>query len=576
MGGIVGLFDPAGPDVDALRSSAGASSHRGRPIIASAGPVAFGVLQREGEDDRPLERDGSLAVADARIDALLGPPGANLAKGSDPTALLAAILERAGPPGLESVAADFAIARYDPATRELTLARDAFGLRPLFWARRKDRIGFASDPEVLIRLGLVGGDLDREAIVSWLFERGDYDERTPFAGVRRVEPGHAVRFDPRTGVTRRWFRPESIDTDEDLSLETAAGATREALVAAVASRCQGRRVALMLSGGRDSAAVAVALAEAGIEATCITFVLGGEGVPSEEGIARDLATSLGHDHRRVDVEPRLEPERWAELARTNGRPFQGVGAPIQLAVREALEDIGADVVLAGEGGDLLFMAFPVAVFDLLRERRFAESLQAARNFHRLWTRPYWVTAKVGIRAITPRFFVQARERFRRHAPWLLPANLPTVSHVRSDRSYLLDLVSAGATNSAETPERVFSFSGARLAWPLLDQRVVSLALALPVSLRVPVPGPKPVLSAAALEGIDEGLVKAPLGGFVRALVENSLAEFPTTLGRGSLAANLGLVRKEGLAHVGDVRWAWEAADLLGLEIWLREKGRYGF
>ena len=232
-------------------------------------------------------------------------------------------------------------------------------------------------------------------------------------------------------------------------------------------------------------------------------------------------------------------------------------------------------MLAGEGGDLLFMGFPIAVYDLLREGRVGASIQAARNYHRLWTRSYAVTAKVGLRAISPRPILELRERLRSRPPWLVePARRP-VQPIRTDRMYLLDVLKTGLGSSAEVPERVFGHSGATLAWPFFDLRLVRLALRLPPLLRVPIPRPKPVLEAALLLGHAERLVKAPLGGFVRDLLLNTLSEFPNALGRATLAADLALVRREGLGRVGDLRWAWEAADLLGLEIWLRERERDG-
>ncbi len=578
MTGILGLFDPDGSDPELVVRAAEAAAHRGRPEVVSSGVVAFGALVPEGANGRAVvgKTPNSMFVADVRIDQILGPPAEKAAKGAPATSLLDALLRESGPDALESIAADFAAARYDAAAKDLILVRDAFGLRPLYWARHGQRVGFASDPEVLVRLGLVTGELDREALISWLFERGAYDDRTAIGGIHRVEPGHAVRFAQGGAVAvRRWFHPERVETERGLTLEAAASEARDALVASVRSRCNGRTAALMLSGGRDSSAIAVALAEAGIRATCVTYVLVGDGVPSEAGIARHLARSLGHAFHEVHVSPHLDKDRLPQFAQMSGGPIQGVGIPIQLALHDAIRCIGAEVVLAGEGGDLVFMGFPITVFDLLREGRVRASIRAARNYHRLWTRPYSVTAKVGLRALMPGSILRAREWFRPRPPWLQSPPSPSVRNIRSDRSYLLDLIGNGFASSAEIPERVFSFAGASVAWPMFDLRVVRLGLSLPPILRSPVPGPKPVLAEALLRGRDEGLAKAPLGGFVRDLVQNSLSEFPTAFGRGSLAANLGLVRRDGLGLVDDPRWAWEAADLLGLEVWLREKERHG-
>jgi asparagine synthetase B (glutamine-hydrolysing) len=576
--GILGLFDPDGIDPQLVVSAAEAAAHRGRPEVISNGVVAFGALVPDGASGSAVlsKTTGSLFVADARIDQILGPPAEKAAKGPPPTSLLEALLRETGPDALESIAADFALARFDSRTGELILARDAFGLRPLYWARRGRRVGFASDPEALVGMRLATGEPDREALIEWLVGRGTFGDRTAVAGIHRVEPGHAVRFRANgTAAIHRWFRPERVVIDRELTLETAAAEARQALVAAVVSRCEGRTVALTLSGGRDSSALAAALAEAGIRATCITYVLQGEGVPSEAGIAREIARSLGHDYQEVPIPPHLEEARLFEFVRMAGGPMQVVGIPVQLAICDGLRSIEAEVVLAGEGGDLLFMGFPIAVYDLLREGRVGASLQAARNYHRLWTRSYAVTAKVGLRAISPQPILELRERLRSRPPWVVePARRP-VQPIRTDRMYLLDVLKAGLGSAAEVPERVFGHSGATLAWPFFDLRLVRLALRLPPLLRVPIPRPKPVLEAALLRGYAERLVKAPLGGFVRDLLLNTLSEFPNALGRATLAAELALVRREGLGRVGDLRWVWEAADLLGLEIWLRERERDG-
>jgi asparagine synthetase B (glutamine-hydrolysing) len=576
--GILGLFDPDGIDPRLVVSAAQAAAYRGRPEAVSNGVVAFAALMPDGAHCSAVvgKTADSLFVADMRIDQILGPPAEKLAKGPPATSLLDALLREAGPDALDSIAADFALARFDLRTRELTLARDAIGLRPLYWARRGRRVGFASDPEVLVRMGLETGEPDREALIEWLFGRGPVGDRTALTGIHRVERGHAIRFRANgAAAIQRWFKPERVLIDRELTLEAAAAEAREALVAAVVSRCEGRTVALTLSGGRDSSAVAAALAGAGIKATCITYVLQGEGVPSEAGIAREIARSFGHDHQEVSIAPHLAEGRMSEFARMARTPVQAVAIPIQLAICDAIRSIEAEVVLAGEGGDLLFMGFPITVYDLLREGRVGESIRAARNYHRLWTRSYAVTAKVGLRAISPRSILELRERFRSRPPWLVEPARPSVHPIRTDRMYLLDVLKNGLTGSAEVPERFFEHSGATLAWPLFDLRLVRLALRMPPLLRVPIPRPKPVLEAALLRGHTERLVKAPLGGFVRDLLLNTLSEFPNALGRAKLAADLGLVRREGLGGIGDLRWAWEAADLLGLEIWLRERERDG-
>jgi asparagine synthase (glutamine-hydrolysing) len=66
-----------------------------------------------------------------------------------------------GPECLSDFAAEFALVFADPTSGALVLARDAFGLHPLYFARRGRRLAFASDPDVLVALEVASGDLDQ-------------------------------------------------------------------------------------------------------------------------------------------------------------------------------------------------------------------------------------------------------------------------------------------------------------------------------------------------------------------------------------------------------------------------------
>ena len=128
MSGILGFIDPDGPDPAAMKRAARVAEYRGHPEIEVRGSVGLGTLRWEGDEDGMVRREGSLLVADARVDALLDGYEGRPAVGAE---ALDFVLGAEGPAGLWSVAADFAAARYDRATASVTLVRDAFGLRPL-------------------------------------------------------------------------------------------------------------------------------------------------------------------------------------------------------------------------------------------------------------------------------------------------------------------------------------------------------------------------------------------------------------------------------------------------------------
>ena len=100
---------------------------------------------------------------------------------------------------------------------------------------------------------------------------------------------------------------------------------------------------------------------------------------------------------------------------------------------------------------------------------------------------------------------------RPQPPWLIRPAVSRLRHDRSDVRYLRDMLRHAINTSGEAPERIFRSAGATLAWPLCDMRVLRLGLRLPTRLRVPVPGPKPVLGRAFLQGRENDLVKLSFG-----------------------------------------------------------------
>jgi hypothetical protein len=248
------------------------------------------------------------------------------------------------------------------------------------------------------------------------------------------------------------------------------------------------------------------------------------------------------------------------------RPFNGLAAPIQIQMLDAVSSIGADVVMSGELGDLYFAAFPIVVLDLLRAGRWRTALQCVRAFDQDWSYRYGFTAKVVARGLTPSFALDLRERTRDRPPWLVRPSGIRVREERSDSAYLRKLLLARA-DPAEVPERMSVEAGARLIWPFADRGVLDVALQLPGRLRVPMP-PKMVLERAFLAGHEEGLVKASISPLARALAPAYQRDFPSAYGGDSLGEQRGLVRRPEPADLDDERWTWETLDLVGLEMWL--------
>jgi asparagine synthase (glutamine-hydrolysing) len=111
--------------------------------------------------------------------------------------ILPHLYERDGARVAERLRGKFALAVWDGRTRTAVIARDRLGVKPLYWARAGDLVVFASELKSLLASGLVGADLDYEAIDAY-FSFGFFPgPQTPLAAVSKLLPGHRLVVDER-------------------------------------------------------------------------------------------------------------------------------------------------------------------------------------------------------------------------------------------------------------------------------------------------------------------------------------------------------------------------------------------
>lgn len=231
----------------------------------SAGDIALGrrlkrFLPEDVFDHQPLVHRDRVLVADVRLDnraelarkLQLAP---EQERTSCDAAILLAALERWGEDCFAHLAGDFAFAFWDGAKRTLLLARDPLGQRPLHYHRGKNLLAFASMPKGLHALPEVPYGPDEERAAEFLVLMPAYGSRTFFAGIERVEPGHAVTITQSDLSIRRYWNPRR----RILKLKNPdeyAEAMRAHLDEAVQSRLRGSGdVGVYMSGGLDSTAV---------------------------------------------------------------------------------------------------------------------------------------------------------------------------------------------------------------------------------------------------------------------------------------------------------------------------------
>ena len=211
MGGLFGILDPSGADQPLLARAAESASYRGSQRIVASGPFAAGVYVPDGRLRSFGARGECARGRRARRRWSSGSPAAKLERSFSGVELLDEVLRASGPPGLMGLAADFALARFDLQRGVLTLARDAFGLRPLYWAKVGRRFAFASDASVLQHLGLASADLDPAVVAGYLcaLRRPTWEDRVQgclLCATRLV----AERGSERPHLGRTVVRPRAV------------------------------------------------------------------------------------------------------------------------------------------------------------------------------------------------------------------------------------------------------------------------------------------------------------------------------------------------------------------------------
>lgn len=257
----------------------------------------------------------------------------------------------------------FSLALWDADSRTLLLARDALGVKPLYFSAEDNRVAFASEIKALLPLSALAGDLDAAAIdryLSFLWCPGD---GTPVRSVRKLGPGEALMIrHGRITAHLFWYRLPAFRsvsvarTGTSLVKETAAHlrqAVHRQMVADVP-------VGAFLSGGLDSSSVVALAKECNPGINCFTIEASGsidEGVVDDLPYARKVAAHLGVPLEIV----RIDAERMADdLGAMVSQLDEPLADPAPLNVlyisRRAREQ-GIKVLLSGCGGDDLFTGY---------------------------------------------------------------------------------------------------------------------------------------------------------------------------------------------------------------------------
>ena len=283
----------------------------------------------------------------------------------------------------------WACAILDTAQRRVTLSRDPFGIKPLYYTTTPGALAFASELKPLLPLPGVGRRVDPQRLAMYLrFGVTDFGDRTLFADIHQLAAGHAVDVNlatPTVLAPRMYWQP-SRPPRSPLSFPEATARFRELFVDSVRLHLRADvPVACCLSGGIDSSAIVMAMREvsgSALDLRTFSHIADSAALSEEKWI--DLVGGAAHA-RMTKVRPSAH-EMAADLDRlvaVQDEPFISSSIYAQYRVMQEIGRAGVKVVLDGQGADEMLGGYEfylgARVASLLRAGELGAAAQLVRR-----------------------------------------------------------------------------------------------------------------------------------------------------------------------------------------------------
>jgi asparagine synthase (glutamine-hydrolysing) len=374
MCGIAGTYDDPIAEPE-FRAMIGALAHRGpdaagvthasEPVPVWLGHRRLSIIDVSDAANQPFEKHGLVLVYNGEIYNYLelrrelADRGAVFATRSDTEVLLEA-WHHWGPEALGRLRGMFAFAIYDRASGRLVLARDQFGIKPLFFARTGRRLAFASELRALARRSGFRPAIDDAALTALLLYDWIPEDQSIYRGIEKLAPGSYATMDPdgRFAVHRYWdpvsaFGARASDPEPSLA-SVLEGSVRAHLVADV-------EIGAFLSGGLDSSLVVAMASRHNPAIRCYTIGFRAvdqrlEAMPDDLRYARQLAAQLGVRLEEIEMSPDIAG-LLPSFVGVLDEPIGDAAALNVFAMCRAARAAGIKVLLSGMGADEIFSGY---------------------------------------------------------------------------------------------------------------------------------------------------------------------------------------------------------------------------
>ncbi|WJY18460.1 amidotransferase 1, exosortase A system-associated [Alteriqipengyuania flavescens] len=535
----------------------------GRAVIVFNGEIYnFRALRRE------LEKDGTRFLTDGDTEVIL------------------AAWQKWGEVCLSRLDGMFAFALYDLEKKQLLLARDRFGVKPLFMARLSDGgIAFASELKAILAHPLMRRSVDMLAVEDYITWGYVPDHRSFLSGVEKLPAGHYRLFDMGKPAPqpRQWWditfaerrKGKSADLEAEL-LHLMREAVQSRMVSDVP-------LGAFLSGGVDSSSVVALMAEGSVQPVTTCSIGFDVEAVDESSYAERIAALFGTDHKSRRVDPN-DFGALDAIAAMFDEPFADASAlPTWRVCQLAREHV--TVALSGDGADEALAGYRRQVFqhheDRLRNRipagiRSAILGPLASIYPKADWAPRPLRAKATLSALSvsgaeayaaavsitgpdqraalySEAFLKARGDYRAEQPFVeTMETAPARSGL--DRAQYADLKFWLPGDILTKVDRTSMATSLEAREPLLDHRLVEFAAALPEGQRVNGREGKAIVKRTMERYLPRDILYRPKQGFVMPIAEwfrGPLASSARQVARSKTLAALDWFDPKALSDLAD-------------------------
>jgi asparagine synthase (glutamine-hydrolysing) len=431
----------------------------------------------------------------------------------------------------------FALAIYDKSKGRVILARDRFGVKPLYVFEQNNIVVFASEIKAILDYEEFYKELNLQSLGEYLYFTSSLGDQTFFSGVKSISPGECVLITDQ-GTSKHSFVDIFPRKEIKPKLNDAAKEVRRLLESAVERQLVSDvPVGVFLSGGVDSAAIATIasrISRQRIRTYTADFTFTKDKGEVEQ--ASKIAEKIGSDHKIIDIGPFDLVDTLEALVDAHDEPFSdAANIPIYL-MSQKLQG-SPKVILQGDGGDELFAGY--ARYSRIQYSKYSwllgkvlmpfanmipsgsklnRSLKALHALHYaeeelkaaniMSQEPYgedptmWLGRKFrdGVRKTDP--FSRYRQIFQKFAD-----KDPVQRMLYTDLSIILPDIYFSKV------DRACMANGIEIRVPMMDNDLVAYALSLQSSLKVRYGIKKRVLKIALKGVLDESILHGPKKGF---------------------------------------------------------------